>query len=133
MTATGHGRTDAELRTLDVEGAIAEGMAADSNAGSAARRAMFADAAVAGSLRAEALGVGPHPLNHLARYVRAAGRSAALALPEPLIGEQATALARSWLAAAGTDGGTVADDVFAQWLDAVAALISLRRHSGRAL
>lgn len=137
MTATGGGRADAQLRTLDVEDAIAAGLAVDSAADSAtsgaARRVMFGDVAVAASLHAEALGVGPHPLNHLARYVRAAGRAAALALPEPLIGERPTALARSWLTAAGTDGGTAADDLFAQWLDSVAALIALRRRSGRPL
>lgn len=102
----------------------APGLAGDG----AARRHLFTAAAIAAALRLEPFGTGPYPIRFLARYVRAAGRSAALELPEPLVGAQPTILARQWLSAASTvDNGLAADHTFAQWLDMVAALVAIRR------
>lgn len=160
-------RPDSELAELDIEAAIAKGLADDSNrvtvaatglaqdgathgnlatatrladdgrstaAGvaqdGAARRQLFTAAAIAAALRLEPYGTGPYPLRFLARYVRAAGRSAALALPEPLVGEHPAIFARQWLSAASTvDDGLAGDQAFAQWLDMVAAIIAIRRRT----
>ncbi len=117
-------RPDGELAELDIDAAIADGLADDGPV----RRAMFGAAAIAAALRLEPYGVGPYPVRFLARYVRAAGRSAALELPEPLVGAEPQALARAWLTASSTvDDGLVADRTFAQWLDMVAALLAIRR------
>ncbi|HJP78800.1 MAG TPA: hypothetical protein VJ914_31290 [Pseudonocardiaceae bacterium] len=95
-----------------------------------ARRHLFTAAAIAAALRLEPYGTGPYPLRFLARYVRAAGRTAALALPEPLAGAHPTIFARQWLSAASTvDNGLAGDQAFAQWLDMVAAIIAIRRHT----
>lgn len=119
-------RPDSELADLDIDAVIADGLADDG----AAHRAMFTAGAIAAALRLEPFGVGPYPVRFLARYVRAAGRVAALALPEPLVGVGPGALAQAWLTAASTvDGGLVADRTFARWLDMVAALIAIRRQS----
>ena len=119
-------RPDSELRDLNVNAVIAAGMAADESA----RRTLFTAGAIAASLRLEELGIGPYPVRFLARYVRAAGRAEALALPEPLVGAEAVVLARQWLTAASTvDAGLAGDRAFAQWLDMVAALIAIRRRA----
>jgi hypothetical protein len=116
--------TDAEVAGLDVAAAIGRGIAAAGQA----RQVMFTDAAIAASIAAGALGVGPYPVAILARVVRAGGVVAALRLPEPLIGARPTALARSWLEAALAAGGeTEADLVFSRWLEMVATLIAVRR------
>jgi hypothetical protein len=55
-----------------------------------------------------------------------------LDLPEPLIGAEATRLAHNWIAAASAVGaGIGSDDVFALWLEMVAALIAVRRVAQR--
>jgi hypothetical protein len=116
--------TDPELAGLDVAGAIGRGIAA----AGPARQTMFTDAAIAASIAAGALGVGPYPVAILARVVRAGGVVAALRLPEPLIGAEPTALARCWLEAALAAGGTTeADLVFSRWLEMVATLLAVRR------
>ena len=115
--------TDAELAGLDVAAAIGRGIA---TAGQA-RQAMFTDAAIAASIEAGALGIGPYPVAILARVVRAGGVVAALRLPEPLIGAEPTALARRWLEAALAAGGEPgADLVFSRWLEMVATLLAVR-------
>jgi hypothetical protein len=142
MTTTDTPRPDSALLDLDVPAALAAGLVGEGTD----RRLMYTDAAIAASLHAERLGVGPYPLRFLAGYVRSAGRAAALALPEPLIGAAPTELARGWLAAAvaaadaepapeiggGADvtAELAADDRRAQWLDMVAALIAVRRDGG---
>lgn len=116
--------TDAELAGLDVAAAIGRGIAAAGRA----RQVMFTDAAIAASIEAEKLGVGPYPVAILARLVRAGGVAEALRLPEPLIGAEPTALARRWLEAALAAGGTTeADLVFSRWLEMVATLLAVRR------
>lgn len=117
-------RPDADLLGLDVEAGITQGMSWTG----AARDALFREVAIAASWKAQELGAGPYPLTFLARYVRAAGIRQALELPEPLIGAERAELVRGWLAAAITAAATPADDdLFAQWLDAVAALLAVRR------
>ena len=116
--------TDAEVAGLDVAAAIGRGIAAAGRA----RQVMFTDAAIAASIAAGDLGVGPYPVAILARVVRAGGVVAALRLPEPLIGAGPTVLARRWLEAALAAGGeTEADLVFSRWLEMVATLIAVRR------
>jgi hypothetical protein len=116
--------TDAELAGLDVAAAIGRGIAA----GGQARQIMFTDAAIAASIAAGALGVGPYPVAILARVVRAGGVVAALRLPEPLIGAEPTILVRGWLEAAlAARGRTEADLVFSRWLEMVATLLAVRR------
>lgn len=119
-------RADSELADLNINAVVAAGMAADEPA----RRTMFTAGAIAAALRLEPYGIGPYPVRFLARYVRAAGRAAALELPEPLVGVEPAALAHQWLAAASTvDAGLTGDRAFAQWLDMVAALIAIRRRA----
>jgi hypothetical protein len=118
-------RSDSELLDLDVEAAITRGLCRDG----AARHLLLSDAAIAGSWKAERLGAGPRPIAFLARCVRTMGISGALELPEPLIGDARTSLARDWLIAAldaGRDDPEV-DDLFARWLDRVALLLAFRR------
>lgn len=118
-------RLDSSLGDFDIDSAIVAGMG-DEDSG--ARRAMFSAAAVAAALRLEACGIGPYPVRFLGRYVRAAGRGAALGLPEPLVGTPAVELVRGWLGASvGVMDGLAGDSLFAQWLDMVAALIAVRR------
>jgi hypothetical protein len=115
---------DKDLLGLDVKTAITQGLLVDGSP----RKMMFTDAAIAASWQAERIGVGPYPLRYLARYVRTAGRSSAVNLPEPLIGVEATGLARGWLSAASAAGDEIAyDELFARWLEMVATLITLRR------
>lgn len=118
--------TDAELAGLDVPAAIARGIETEGRA----RQAMFSDAAIAAAIEAERLGVGPYPVAILGRVVRAGGVAEALRLPEPLIGAEPTALARSWLEAAvaveDKAAGDKADLVFSRWLEMVATLLAVR-------
>jgi hypothetical protein len=122
-------RFDSELRDLDIPAVITAGIAG----GPAQRREMFTDAAIAAARQLEDQGIGPYPVRFLAGYVRSAGRAAAQALPQPLIGEIPARLARRWAAASRPPGDETAgdavdrDDAFAQWLTMVAAMLDLRR------
>ena len=117
-------RPDTELRDLDVEAAITRGMSWIGPA----RSALFRDVAIEASRQAQEAGVGPYPLTFLARYVRAAGIRGALELPEPLIDAEQAELVRGWMSAAvAADSGPADDDLFAQWLDAVAVFLAVRR------
>jgi hypothetical protein len=96
----------------------------------AARSALFREVAIAASWQAEELGIGPYPLSFLARYVRAAGVRGSLELPEPLLGAERAELVRGWMSAAvAADTVPADDDLFAQWLDAVAMFIAVRRRA----
>jgi hypothetical protein len=120
-------RPDVDLLGLDVEAAIARGMSWTG----VARAVLFREVAIAASWQAQRLDVGPYPLTFLARYVRAAGIRGALDLPEPLIGAERVELVRGWLSAAITaEPAPADDDLFAQWLDAVAAVLAVRRSAG---
>jgi hypothetical protein len=120
-------RHDSELLGLDVPAAVTRGLLIDGGP----RRALFTEAAIAASYQAEQTGIGPHPLGYLGRYIRAGGFAAALALPEPVIGEPGIELIRSWLrAGAAAGGGVEREFLFGRWLAEVAALIELRRRGG---
>ncbi|ARF81294.1 hypothetical protein ACIG0C_32425 [Kitasatospora aureofaciens] len=116
---------DAELmHGYDVEAAITRGLLIDG----VTRQVLFGEAAIAASYQAEALRIGPYPLGFLAQYVRTGGFSAALDLPEPVIGREAGELVRGWLrAAAGAGANLQREVVFARWLAEVALLITMRR------
>lgn len=119
-------RPDSGLRHLDVAAAVTRGLAA----GGPDRRTMFTDAAIAAALAAEELRVGAYPLGFLARYIRTAGLAKALQLPEPLIRPDQAELARDWMRAARAAGPAAdRDDVFARWLEMVAALLAVRRNA----
>jgi len=121
-------RRDEELRGLDVDAAITMGMVLPGSA----RAAMFAEVAIVVSWQVQDLGVGPYPIRFLAGCVRSLGLQGALELPEPLIGHEPTALVRGWLsAAAGPNRDIVRDDLFARWLEMVAALLHSRRQLHR--
>lgn len=124
-------RPDSALRRLDVAAAVGRDLAAgpDRLAGPD-RQAISADAAIAAALAAEELRVGAFPLGFLARYIRTAGLAKALVLPEPLIRPDQAELVRDWMrAAAAADPGPDRDDVFARWLEMVAAVLALRRNA----
>ncbi len=126
MTAA---RPDSELADYDIEAAIEAGL----HQSGPHRKQLLGDAAVAAALRADALEVDPYGVLFLANYVHSAGRSAAAALPQPLVGQAASDLARTWLRAAlaaplaNPRVETAADDVFSRWLANVAAVMDLRR------
>lgn len=128
-------RPDEKLRDLDIPAVIGMGVAG----GEVERRRMLTDGAIAASLRLEDHGVGPYPVRFLAGYVRSAGRVAALALPQPLVGEAPGELARRWIAAScladdEASGDALDRDIaFARWLEMVAALLDLRRSAGQAV
>lgn len=119
-------RRDEELCGIDVEAAIAAGMAEHDEA----RSALFGAAAVAAALHAEALEVGPYPLEFLAGCVRALGLDGSLELREPLIGERPTELVRGWMSAARPPRSPDAlrDQLLAKWLEAVAVVLAARRN-----
>jgi hypothetical protein len=130
MTGRPGGRTDAELGQLDVPALLRAGLA---YAGPSRAR-LFGDGVVAAAIAADRVGVHPRSLAFLAEVVRRGGIRYAAGLPEPLPGPARAALARDWLAAAGTvptgPGPAVAaaaDDTFAGWLDAVSTLVDLRQ------
>ena len=117
-------RPDLHLRALDVPAAITRGL----TIGGGSRHALFTEAAIAASMQAAEFGIGQIPLAFLARYVRTAGVSAALDLPEPLAVPDQADLVRDWLTAALTAGSSVSHDLeFASWLERVAILIAMRR------
>ncbi|MFB7669174.1 hypothetical protein ACFC1R_35560 [Kitasatospora sp. NPDC056138] len=119
------GRTDAQLAAYDVPTLLRFGLPQDGPY----RLALFSNGAVAAAIHADGLAVQPRGIRLLAEIVRAGGIRNAAGLPEPLPGQAATTLARSWLDAAleavgstGVDGDTLA----ARWLDAVATVVGLR-------
>jgi hypothetical protein len=99
--------TDDELLTIDVPAALAAGRAGG-------------EVTVAAALQAERLGVLPRSLTFLAEVVRRGGLAYAIALPEPLPTPEQSALAAGWMA-------RLAEDDAARWLDAVAAVLAIRR------
>ena len=94
----------------------------------AARRALLSEAAVAAAAELTDLRVGPFPVEFLAYCVRSMGLDRAQNLAEPLPGEPAGRLARTWLAAAAASGtGLAGTDLFTLWLCRVAKLLAARR------
>ncbi|MCX4745706.1 hypothetical protein OG455_09250 [Kitasatospora sp. NBC_01287] len=116
-------RTDSQLAALDVGIMLRFGLPAEG----AHRSALFADGAVAAAIAADGLGVLPRALTFLGEVVRAGGTRYAAALPEPLPGGAAAALARGWLEAAAMVVTDPSGDLLAaRWLEAVAAVLALR-------
>lgn len=116
--------TDAELLALDVPLMLRYGLLL----GQDHRIVLFGDGAVSAALAAERQRVLPRSLAYLGEVVRRGGVRAAAALPEPLPGPAAAALAREWLASAASVARDVDDDeTVARWLEAVATVLTMRR------
>lgn len=123
--------TDDHMRGIDVPAAITRDLT--DVVKDPGREAMYPGSAIAAALAAEELRVGAYPLGFLARYIRTAGLKAAQQLPEPLIRPAQADLVRGWMrAAAHAPAGVRRDDVFAQWLEMVAALLAARRNARNA-
>jgi len=117
--------TDDELVLLNLPDLLKRGLA--DVQGGPDRRKLFGDGAVGAAVRLDRLGVLPRSLTFLAEIARAAGAGYAAGLAEPLPTSEAAEVVSPWLRAAVevSDDGTV----LATWLDAVAALIELRRRT----
>ena len=113
--------TDQQLLALDLGAVIADGLTAQAPA--QARR-LFAEGAVAAAIHADAADVLPRSLTFLAEIVRRGGIAYAAGLPSALPAPEPAALAQSWIAAALPAGDA---STFARWLDAVAAIVEVRR------
>ena len=108
-----------QLAGVDVAALLADGLR-----GPGAARRVVGGCAVAAATQAGLAGVRPRSLSYLAEIVRRGGARYAARLPEPLPTPEQSALIRPWLTvAAGADG---ADEPFARWLEAVAAIVDAR-------
>lgn len=115
------GKTDAELAELDVVAALRAGLTGER------RGALFGDGAVAGAIGLDRAGVLPRSVTFLADIVRSGGTGYAAGLSEPLPTAGQTAVIRPWLDAAAAVGPDLdAEERFARWLEAVAAILELR-------
>lgn len=111
-------RTDEQLAATDVPAAIAEALRSTDPA-----RQLMTGCAVPAAIQADRAGVLPRSLSYLAEIVRRGGAGYAVQLAEPLPTAEQSAVVRPWLArAAATD----ADEAFARWLQAVAAIVDAR-------
>jgi hypothetical protein len=115
--------SDDDLAAVDLGALLRSGLTGE---GAQARGRLFAEGAVGAAIRADRAGVQPRSVSYLAEIVRRGGLPFAAGLSEPLPTPEQTELARDWLAAAA---GTAQDDLFARWLDAVAAIVAARRAS----
>jgi hypothetical protein len=115
-------RTDDQMATVDVPAAITEALRSTDPA-----RHLVTGAAVPAAIQAGQAGVLPRSLTFLAEIVRRGGAGYAVGLAAPLPTAEQTALVRPWLALAAA---AEADEVFARWLEAVAAIVDARL-SGR--
>jgi hypothetical protein len=110
--------TDEQMAVVDVAAAITEALRSPDTV-----RQLVTVGAVPAAIQADRAGVLPRSLSYLAEIVRRGGAGFAVQLPAPLPTAEQTALVRPWLArAAAAD----ADEAFARWLDAVAAIIDAR-------
>jgi hypothetical protein len=125
VTGTAGPRPDDELWELEVAAALRAGLPEEGPA----RALLFTDAAIAAARDAEDFGIGPYPMMYLAGCVRSMGLAAVQALPDPMIGTEAVALVREWMAAATPEDGpdVQRDLLFAQWLAVVGTLMDSRR------
>jgi len=111
-------RTDEQMAAVDVSAVIAEALRSTDPA-----RHLVTGCAVPAAIQADRVGVLPRSLSYLAEIVRRGGAGHAVQLAEPLPTPEQSALVRPWLAlAAATD----ADEAFARWLQAVAAIVDAR-------
>jgi hypothetical protein len=111
-------QTDEQLAAVDVAAAITEALRSPDPA-----RQLVTGGAVPAAIQADQAGVQPRSLSYLAEIVRRGGAGYAVQLPAPLPTAEQSALVRPWLARAAAGD---ADDAFARWLDAVAAIIAAR-------
>jgi hypothetical protein len=109
-------RTDDDLLAVDVAEAIAAALRTADPA-----RQLLISAAAPAAARAARAGVRPRSLRFLAEIVRRGGIEYAAGLSEPMPVPEQSVVVRSWLLVAHGD-----DQVFAGWLDAVAAIIEAR-------
>ena len=117
--------TEADLLALDLETLIVSGLPVPS---SRAAARLFAEGAVAAAVRADQLDVQPRSLTLLSEIVRRGGVAVAADLPEPLPRPDQSELVRPWFAAALRAGSDVETaNRWARWLDAVAAIVTVRR------
>jgi len=110
-----------QLNNLDVAELLRTGLAGPS------RRELFAEGAAAATLALDREQTIPRSLTFVADIVRAGGTRYASELTEPLPTAAQIDTIRPWLLAAAEVAATPQeDDLFADWLDAVAAMIALR-------
>jgi hypothetical protein len=112
------------LAGVEVTALLADGLRGPDAAGR-----IVGGCAAAAAVQAGLAGVRPGSLSFLAELVRRGGVSYAARLPDPLPTPEQSALVRPWLATAAE--ATDADEPFARWLDAVAAIVDARRGAGR--
>lgn len=118
------GRTDDELAQSDIPAMLRYGL---SFAGPH-RTALFGDGAVGAAVLLDRQDVQPRAAAFLAKVVRSGGVRYAAGLPEPVPGEAASAMVRSWLeSAADVASGPDGDETAARWLEAVAEVLAMRR------
>ena len=117
------GRTDEELAQSDIPAMLRYGL---SFAGPH-RTALFGDGAVGAAVLLDRLGIQPRAVAFLAKVVRSGGVRYAAGLREPVPGDDAASMVRTWLeSAATTADGVDGDEQAARWLEAVAELLGLR-------
>jgi hypothetical protein len=109
-----------DLAAVDLGTLLRSGLTGET----AARRSLFGEGAVGAAIRSDRAGVQPRSLSYLAEIVRRGGLAFAAGLTDPLPAPEQAELARDWLAAVA---GTGQDELFARWLDAVAAIVAARR------
>ena len=111
-------RSDEQMATVVVAAAITEALRSEEPA-----RHLVTGCAVPAAIQADRAGVPPRSLSFLAEIVRRGGAGYAVQLAQPLPTAEQSALVRPWLALAAADD---ADEPFARWLDAVAAIVDAR-------
>ncbi|SCK39808.1 hypothetical protein [Streptomyces sp. WMMB 322] len=117
------GRSDDDLARSDIPAMLRYGL---SFAGPH-RTALFGDGAVGAAVLLDRRGIRPRAVAFLAEIVRSGGTRYAAGLTEPVPGEEASAVVRSWLeSAADVASGVGGDEDVARWLEAVAELLGLR-------
>jgi len=109
-------RTDDDLLTVDVAEVVAAALRTADPA-----RQLLIGAAVPAAVQAARAGGQPASVRFLAEVVRRGGIAFAAGLPEPMPTPEQSEVVRPWLAVAHGD-----DQLFAGWLDAVAAIIEAR-------
>ncbi|MGW2831554.1 hypothetical protein [Streptomyces sp. NPDC001286] len=127
MTSTSQtsppGRTDDELAQSDIPAMLRYGL----SFAAPHRTALFGDGAVGAAVLLDRLGIQPRAVAFLAKVVRSGGVRYAAELREPVPGDDAASMVRTWLeSAATTADGVDGDEQAARWLEAVAELLGLR-------
>ncbi|MET9213220.1 MULTISPECIES: hypothetical protein [unclassified Nocardia] len=115
--------TDVEATATDISRLLIDGLTTPD----ARHPELFGIGAVGAAVRLDRLLTPPRAVAYLARVVAAGGTASAAALSDPLPDPRQSAVLRPWLDAAATVPAAIAvDDLFARWLDAVAAVLALR-------